>query len=109
MAITLMLSGLDPQAVHVAASPLAELMSVFHALAEPDHHLESQTVLAGLASSFDAGALDEFRALSPLWARFRCRLFFPFDTTPAADLTDQLNSLLTLPLESFFRLAAQGI
>jgi DNA-binding transcriptional ArsR family regulator len=109
MAITLVLSGFDPKAVHVAASPLTELMSVLHALAEPDHHLESKTVLAGIASSFDAGTLDEFRALSPLWARFRCRIFFPFDTAPGMNLADQLDRIDSLPLKSFVFLAAQGI
>jgi DNA-binding transcriptional ArsR family regulator len=109
MAIAFRLSGFISSDAHVAASPLTELMSVLHALAEPDHHFESQTVLAGIASSFDAVTLDEFRALSPLWARFRCRVFFPFDTAPSQDLEEQLSTLLGLPLESFVLLAAQGI
>lgn len=109
MATTLVLTGFDVNDVHVIASPLTELMSVFHALAEPDHHVEATTVLAGLAASFDTGALDEFRSLSPLWARFRCRLFFPFDATPGLTLSQQLEALLALPLETFVQLAAQGI
>lgn len=109
MAIALRLAEFDGSDIHVAVSPLTELMALLHALAEPDHHFESQTVLAGITSNLDASALDEFLALSPLWARFRCRVFFPLKSEPGPDIDEQLNQLLALPLERFVELAAEGI
>lgn len=108
MAIALKLSGLDPADVHVVASSLTELMALLHVLAEPDHHLEAPAVLARISGSLDPGTADEFRALSPLWARFRCRVLFPFDTRPGP-LAHQLQAIRELPLTDFVRVAAEGI
>lgn len=108
MAVVLKLGGLNPADVHVVASPLTELMAVLHALAEPDHHLEASAVLARIAGSLDPATVDEFRALSPLWARFRCRIFFPLGAQ-SGSLSQQLQAVLELSLIDFVRVIAEGI
>ncbi|GAA3699113.1 DUF5937 family protein [Arthrobacter ginkgonis] len=108
MAIVLKLAGFDPAHIHVVPSPLTEMMSLLHALAEPDHHLEAKATLDDVSGAFDAGMLDEFRFFSPLWARFRCRLFFPLDPHTSA-LPHQLQAILDLSMEQFMRLAAEGV
>lgn len=107
MTIVLKLSGFETSDFHVTVSPLAELMSVLHIVAEPDHHLDSRAVLAAVSEHADDSFYREFRFLSPLWARYRCRLFFPF-TTHADSLKDELAALDALPLEQFVAYMAEA-
>ena len=82
-------------------------MAVLHIVAEPDHHLDSRAVLAAVSEQMDDEFYREFRLFSPLWARYRCRLFFPFSPRELS-LEDELKTLDELPLERFIAYAAEG-
>ncbi|MEU1804670.1 helix-turn-helix domain-containing protein [Streptomyces sp. NPDC019937] len=109
MGITLNLRSARAADVHVGRSPLAELMSVLHILAEPDHHPEAQRWTRRLGTTFDASLTQEMSALSPLWARLRCRLLFPLTLPLDQSFEDELRLLEKLPLEEFTELCAQGV
>lgn len=108
MAIVLKLAGLERADVHVVTSPLSELVALLHALAEPDHHPETRGLLDEFSAALDPGTAEEFTAFSPLWARFRCRLFFPMSPKHLA-LDQQIGAVARQPLLEFVRLAAEGI
>lgn len=93
---------------HAVASPLTELMAILHTLAEPDHHLEARAMLNSISDAMDEPFLREFRSLSPLWARYRCRLFFPLTSQPKA-FEAELEAIEALPLETFTELFAEGV
>ena len=83
-------------------------MAVLHAMAEPDHHLEARSSLAAISGSVDEMYIREFNFLSPLWARFRCRLFFPM-TARSLRLEEELEAVASLPNYAFVWLTAEGV
>lgn len=108
MAIVFKISEFDSTNLNIVLSPLAEMMAVLHAMAEPDHHLEARSSLAAISGSVDDSYLREFNFLSPLWARFRCRLFFP-STARSLSLEDELETVASLPDHTFIWLCAEGV
>ncbi|WP_433186312.1 DUF5937 family protein [Actinoallomurus sp. CA-150999] len=109
MGITLDLGHVRRADVHVGRSPLAELLSMLHILAEPDHHPEARHWIRRLGSSIDAALAEEMGALSPLWARLRCRLLFPL-SPPLDDSFDaELRHIDALSLNDFLDLAVPGV
>lgn len=108
MAIVLKLSGLVPDDVHVVVSPLTELVALLHALVEPDHHPEARGLLKDISATLDPQTAAEIAALAPLWARFRCRVFFPLEPT-SASLHQQIWAIEAMPLLQFVELVAEGI
>jgi DNA-binding transcriptional ArsR family regulator len=108
--ITLDVRSAQPADVHVGRSPLAELMTVLHILAEPDHHPEAQRWAQRLlGTALDDALTDEMSVLSPLWARLRCRLLFPLDAPLDKSFEDELRHLEKLSLEEFVGLCTQGV
>ncbi|MEV0933617.1 DUF5937 family protein [Streptomyces phaeochromogenes] len=108
MSIVLDLGGLGPADLAAGPSPLSELMAGLHVLAEPEHHPEA----TGWASRAVASApelRDELATFAPLWARFRCRLFFPRTLPLAASLDEELASIAELRAEDFLELVAPGV
>lgn len=108
MTIVFKLQGFSGSNLHVTVSPLAEMMAILHCMAEPDHHLEARSMLSNISKSIDDAYLREFNFLSPLWARFRCRLFFPLAPTSRA-LATEIKSVASLPDPAFIELCAEGI
>ncbi|MFJ8351542.1 DUF5937 family protein [Streptomyces sp. NPDC094153] len=109
MAVTVDLRRARASDLHVALSPLAELMAVLHILAEPDHHPEAQRLMGEIAAVLDPVLRDELCELSPLWARMRCRLLFPLELPAAQDFAEELQQLAALPLDRFVDLCATGV
>lgn len=109
MGITLDLSRAGPADVHVGRSPLAELLAMLHILAEPDHHPEARRWTRHLGSAIGPRLADEMSALSPLWARLRCRLLFPLAPPLGESFDHELQYLAELPVDEFFDLIATGI
>jgi DNA-binding transcriptional ArsR family regulator len=107
--ITLDLRRARPADVHVGRSPLAELLSVLHILAEPDHHPEARLWTRRLGTAMGPALTDEMRVFSPLWARLRCRLLFPLAPPLEQSLATELGHIRDLPLEEFVDLAADGV
>ncbi|GAA2598316.1 DUF5937 family protein [Streptomyces roseoviolaceus] len=112
MSIVLDLGGLGPADVVAGPSALSELMASLHVLAEPEHHPEAVGWAARAVAAGDE-LRDELSVFAPLWARFRCRLFFPLvrpGTAPlAASLDEELAAIAALPAEEFLDLVAPGV
>ncbi|WP_328413536.1 DUF5937 family protein [Streptomyces violaceus] len=112
MSIVLDLGGLGPADVMAGPSALSELMASLHVLAEPEHHPEAVGWAARAVAAGDE-LRDELSVFAPLWARFRCRLFFPLvrpGTAPlAASLDEELAAIAALPAEEFLDLVAPGV
>ncbi|WP_328339932.1 ArsR/SmtB family transcription factor [Streptomyces violaceus] len=112
MSIVLDLGGLGPADVVAGPSALSELMASLHVLAEPEHHPEAVGWAARAVAAGDE-LRDELSVFAPLWARFRCRLFFPLvrpGTAPlAASLDEELTAIAALPAEEFLDLVAPGV
>jgi len=109
MAIALQFSGFNPSNLKVTSSPLAELMALLHVWAEPDHHLEFSDAVQTLASGVDESLISEFQALSPLWARFRARFFFPLSLQLGSLFDRELAALAAMPVNAFAGMAAEAL
>jgi DNA-binding transcriptional ArsR family regulator len=93
----------------VAPSPLVELMSTLHVLAEPEHHPEATGWIDAASTRMAPATQQELALFAPLWARYRCRLFFPLDLPLPAGLDGELARVRELDLERFVSLMAQGV
>ncbi|GHH59477.1 DNA-binding transcriptional ArsR family regulator [Streptomyces umbrinus] len=108
MSIVLDLGGLGPADLAAGPSPLSELMAGLHVLAEPEHHPEA-TGWASRAVAASPELRDELSTFAPLWARFRCRLFFPRALPLATSLDEELAAIAALRTEDFLELVAPGV
>ncbi|MEU1934374.1 DUF5937 family protein [Streptomyces coeruleorubidus] len=108
MSIVLDLGGLGPADLAAGPSALSELMASLHVLAEPEHHPEAAG-WAARAAAAGPDLRDELSVFAPLWARFRCRLFFPRALPLAASLDEELAAVAALPAEDFLELVAPGV
>ncbi|WP_231406154.1 DUF5937 family protein [Streptomyces clavuligerus] len=108
MSIVLDLGGLGPADVAAGPFALSELMASLHVLAEPEHHPEAAAWTARAAVA-DPGLRDELLVFAPLWARFRCRLFFPRSLPLTTGLDEELTALAELSADAFLDLVAPGI
>lgn len=108
MSIVLDLGGLGPADLAAGPSALSELMASLHVLAEPEHHPEAAE-WAARAAAAGPELRDELSVFAPLWARFRCRLFFPRTVALAPGLDEELAAIAALPAEDFLELVAPGV
>ncbi|MGW0471579.1 DUF5937 family protein [Streptomyces coeruleorubidus] len=108
MSIVLDLGGLGAADLAAGPSALSELMASLHVLAEPEHHPEAAG-WAARAAAAGPDLRDELSVFAPLWARFRCRLFFPRALPLAASLDEELAAVAALPAEDFLELVAPGV
>ncbi|EFL32829.1 transcriptional regulator [Streptomyces viridochromogenes DSM 40736] len=108
MSIVLDLGGLGPADLVAGPCALSELMASLHVLAEPEHHPEAAG-WAARAAAADPELGDELFFFAPLWARFRCRLFFPRTVPLAAGLDEELAAVAALRAEEFLELVAPGV
>lgn len=108
MSIVLDLGELGPADLTVGPSALSELMASLHVLAEPEHHPEAAG-WAARAAAAGPELRDELSVFAPLWARYRCRLFFPRTLPLASSLDEELAAIAALPVEDFVELVAPGV
>lgn len=108
MSIVLDLGGLGPADLVAGPSALSELMASLHVLAEPEHHPEATDWTARAAAAGPA-LHDELSVFAPLWARYRCRLFFPRTVPLATSLDEELAAIAALTAEDFLDLVAPGV
>ncbi|MEU0193615.1 DUF5937 family protein [Streptomyces afghaniensis] len=108
MSIVLDLGELGPADLTVGPSALSELMASLHVLAEPEHHPEAAGWTARAAAA-GPELRDELSVFAPLWARYRCRLFFPRTLPLASSLEEELAAIAALPVEDFVELVAPGV
>lgn len=91
MPVAIDIRGLRPADFRLALSPLAELGTVLHVLAEPGHHGEQREMIADLAGDIPAEVTGAIRQSDYLWRTSRCDMFLPAD--PAPDLAGELDAL----------------
>lgn len=108
MSIIIDVGGLGPADIAAGPSALSELMASLHILAEPEHHPEAAEWTAR-AAAVNPALRDELAVFAPLWARFRCRLFYPRALPVAADLREELAAIEDLPRTEFLGLVAPGV
>jgi DNA-binding transcriptional ArsR family regulator len=109
MVVALNLSRTGRDEVAVGVSPLAELMASLHVLAEPDHHPESRAWAARVTDAVPEGLHADLFRFSPLWARYRTRLFYPLDTRVDRTLEEEIADLAAMDDDRFLSLVANGI
>jgi DNA-binding transcriptional ArsR family regulator len=91
MPVAIDIRGLGPADFRLALSPLAELGTVLHVLAEPGHHGGQRELLADLAGDIPGELTGAIRQSDYLWRTSRCDMFLPAD--PAPDLPGELDAL----------------
>ncbi|MFD1661469.1 DUF5937 family protein [Streptomyces caeni] len=107
MSVDIDVSGLRPERVSVAPSPLAELSMALHALAEPGHHPGLQGWVTGVTARLDPHLADRMCEADFLWRSTFSDLFLPCagipggTALPGATLGEDLDLLDKLSDEQF--------
>ena len=109
MGVTLDFSRARRADVVVGCSPLLELMAALHVVAEPDHHPESAEWLGALSAQVSVELAGELTYFAPLWARYRCPVFFPTVGRLGLPLEEELARIHRLPTETFIDLVCVGV
>ncbi|MWK38986.1 hypothetical protein GEV43_36480 [Actinomadura sp. J1-007] len=109
MVVTLDVEGARASHFVAGTSPLAELMACLHTLAEPEHHPESREWLARVRDGLPGTLVQALNYHAPLWARYRCRLFYPVQPPLDRSLPAELDALRRLDPRTFAQLAAYAI
>jgi len=107
--VTLDVAGARAADLVAGTSPLAELMAGLHVLAEPEHHPEARAFLARIRPALPPALVGDLGYHAPLWARYRCRLFYPMQPPLDRTLDEELDALGRADLAMFVRFAAIAI
>lgn len=84
MSVTIDITGLPHERLFFAPSPLAELTSMLHVLAEPAHHPALHGWATGTATALKPGLADRLLEADFLWRSSRADFLVP--GRPAATL-----------------------
>ena len=107
MSVTIDITGLPPERIGFAVSPLAELGLALHALSEPGHHPGLHGWVTATAAALKPDLADRLHEGEFLWRNTFSDVFMPFagipgwDGTPGSTLAEDLDLLDRLPDERF--------
>ncbi|MFD6415588.1 DUF5937 family protein [Streptomyces sp. NPDC060194] len=107
MSVTIDITGLTPDRIRVASSPLAELGMALHALAEPGHHPGLQGWATATSAALDPCLADRLLEADFLWRTTFSDVFMPFaglpgrSEVPAGTLAGELDQLDKLSDDQF--------
>ncbi|MCF3121249.1 winged helix-turn-helix transcriptional regulator [Streptomyces arenae] len=107
MSVSIDISGLPQERIHVVPSPLAELGMALHALSEPGHHPGLQGWTTAVSARLDPCLADRMCEADFLWRSTFSDVFAPFAgipgqrTLPGATLAEELDLLDKLTDEQF--------
>ncbi|MFE0131524.1 DUF5937 family protein [Streptomyces sp. NPDC059037] len=107
MSVSIDITGLLPERIHVVPSPLAELGMALHALAEPGHHPGLQGWATAVSARMDPCLADRMCDADFLWRTTFSDVFAPFagipgkQALPGATLAEELDLLDKLTDEQF--------
>ncbi len=107
MSVSIDITGLAPERVHVVPSPLAELGMALHALSETGHHPGLQGWATAVTARLDQGLADRLCEADFLWRTTFSDVFAPFaglpgkSALPGATLAEELDQLDKLSDEQF--------
>ncbi|WP_426506100.1 DUF5937 family protein [Dactylosporangium sp. McL0621] len=93
--LTIDVTGMPAECVTFAASPLAELTSMLHVLAEPAHHPATQAWAAATLAGLKPALADRLLEAEFLWRSSRADFLVP--ARPGAALEDELDDVDRLP------------
>lgn len=91
MSVTIDITGLPHERLFFAPSPLAELTSMLHVLAEPAHHPALHGWATGTATALKPGLADRLLEADFLWRSSRADFLVP--GRPAATLAAELDAV----------------
>ncbi|MEV0257964.1 DUF5937 family protein [Streptomyces sp. NPDC050732] len=107
MSVSIDISGLPQERIHVAPSPLSELGMALHALSEPGHHPGLQGWATAVSTRLDPRLADRMCEADFLWRTTFSDVFLPFaglpgqSALPGATLAEELDQLDKLTDEQF--------
>ncbi|MFJ9739911.1 DUF5937 family protein [Streptomyces sp. NPDC101166] len=107
MSVRIDITGLRPERVTIAPSPLAELGMALHALSEPGHHPGLQGWVTSVTACLDPHLADRMCEADFLWRTTFSDIFLPYagipggGARPGATLTGELDLLDKLTDEQF--------
>ncbi|WP_407550803.1 DUF5937 family protein [Streptomyces sp. Pv4-95] len=99
MANVIDITGLPPERIVFAPSPLAELGAALHALSEPGHHPGLHGWVTATAASLKTDLADRLCEADFLWRSARSDLLVP--SRPEATLAQELDAMDTIDDERF--------
>lgn len=99
MTLRIDITGLPPEQVLFAASPLAELASMLHALAATDHHPELAAWAAGVRAALPGELAERLREAEFLWRSSRADFLVP--GRPRRTLDEELDDVDRLDDEDY--------
>ncbi|MBO1333869.1 DUF5937 family protein [Streptomyces sp. VRA16 Mangrove soil] len=107
MSVSIDITGLPAERIHVVPSPLAELGMALHALSEPAHHPGLQGWTTSVSAGLDPCLADRLCEADFLWRTTFSDVFTPsagiagHSTLPGATLAEELDLLDKLSDEQF--------
>ncbi|QNS05595.1 DUF5937 family protein [Streptomyces xanthii] len=107
MSVSIDVTGLPVERIHVVPSPLAELGMALHALSEPAHHPGLQGWTTSVSACLDPCLADRLCEADFLWRSTYSDVFVPYSgapgrrTLPGATLAEELDLLDKLSDEEF--------
>ncbi|MEU2181677.1 DUF5937 family protein [Streptomyces thermolilacinus] len=111
--MTIDITGLPPERITFAISPLAELGVALHALAEPAHHPGLHGWATATAASLKPDLADRLHEANFLWTATMSDVFLPYaglpggDGRPGGTLAEELDLLDRLDEERFLGAALE--
>ncbi|CAM5344275.1 transcriptional regulator [Streptomyces spiroverticillatus] len=91
MTLKIDISGLPPERLRFAASPLAELTAMLHVLAAPEHHPEQTALVAEVRSGLRPELAERLREAEFLWRSSQADFLLP--ARPRATLAEELDDV----------------
>ena len=99
MSLTIDITGVPPQRLLFAASPLAELTAMLHVLAGPAHHPASQNWARATRAALDPELAERLQEAEFLWRSSRADFLLP--GRPGASLAEELDAVDRLDDHSY--------
>ena len=99
MSLAIDITGVPPERLLFAASPLAELTAMLHVLAVPEHHPTYQGWAAGTRAALKPDLAERLLEAEFLWRSSRADFLLP--GRPAATLEEELDEVDRLDDETY--------
>jgi DNA-binding transcriptional ArsR family regulator len=99
MTLRIDITGLPPERVSFAASPLAELTAMLHALAATGHHPHLATWAAGVRAELPQELAERLEEAEFLWRSSRADFLLP--ARPRQTLKEELDDVDQIPDEAY--------
>ncbi|MFD7260475.1 DUF5937 family protein [Streptomyces sp. NPDC059874] len=99
MTLRIDISGMPPERLRFAASPLAELTAMLHVLAEPEHHPQFAAWAADVWAGLRPGPAERLREAEFLWRASQADFMLP--ARPRPTLAEELDDVDRIDDETY--------